>query len=84
MIGAVGFVVGWLIVAVIFAGPPLAVAVIVWHIVTRARRAHRRYSASPRQPYDDAYQRAVWEVAAENGRRAALEDLRALSLRVDH
>jgi len=54
--------------------------VILAHYVLKARRLHRRWQAErrPRQPYDDAYARAVWDTAAENGRRAALEDLRAL------
>ena len=53
-------------------------AVITAHAAINLYRAWRRWQAErrPRQPYDDAYQRAVWDVAAENGYRDGLERAR--------
>jgi hypothetical protein len=81
MAGFLGGLFGILVGLLIFVAVPLSVAlVILAHCADRARRMWRRWQAErrPRQPYYDAYQRAVWDGAAENGRRAALEDLRAL------
>lgn len=50
------------------------------HYLIKLRRAWRRerQERRPRQPYDDAYERAVWDAAARNGRLAAERDLREL------
>ena len=80
MAGFLGAVAGVLLCLLIVAAVAAVPLVILAHYALKARRMWRRAQAErqPRQPFDDAYQRAVWERAAENGRRAALEDLRAL------
>lgn len=66
-----------LIVVALIGAVPL---VILAHYVLKGRRAWRRWQAEqePHQPYDDAYQRAVWDRATRNGERDALDDLREI------
>jgi hypothetical protein len=67
-----------LIVTLCVAGFPV---VILAHWGLRVRRAWRREQQErrPRQPYDDAYERALWDRAAANGyadgTRRAIEGL---------
>lgn len=74
--GLAGFLLGLLLVGLVTAWP----AVILAHCALKLARQWRRRQAEqrPRQPYDDAYQRALWDVATRNGERDALERLREL------
>jgi hypothetical protein len=65
----------WLLVLG-FAGLPVALLGLwVWWLWQGVQRRRPR---PPRSPYDDAYVRALEEVARSNGRRAAERDLREL------
>ena len=58
------------LLCLLLVGGVLAVpAVILAHYLIKLRRAWRRHQAEqrPRQPYDDAYQRELWEQATANG-----------------
>lgn len=61
----------WLLLLAGLAGLCAYPVILAWHAWTRASRAHRAAHQPPRQPYDDAYERALWERATSNGWRDA-------------
>lgn len=67
--GLFGILLGLIIVALIGAVP----LVILAHYALKGRRMWRRWQAEqrPRQPYDDAFERELWDIGAANGRRDA-------------
>lgn len=78
MAGFLGGLAAVLLCLLIVAVPTGVLLVILGHYVIKGRRAYRRWQAEqePRQPYDDAYQRELWDIATANGaddaRRRAL------------
>jgi len=64
-----GFLLCLFIVGAVAAYP----VVIVAHYALKVRREWRRQQAAqrPRQPYDDALERELWDIATANGRRDA-------------
>lgn len=65
----------WLLLLGLLGLPVALLALWARLLWLRAQRARPR---PPRSPYDDAYERALEEVARSNGRRAAERDLRQL------
>ena len=59
-----------LVVALCVAGFPVVILLHWWLKLRRAWRREQR-ERRPRQPYDDALERELWEIAAANGRRDA-------------
>ena len=55
-----------LVVALCVAGFPVVILLHWWLKLRRAWRREQR-ERRPRQPYDDAYERALWDRAAANG-----------------
>ena len=73
MAGFLGGLAGVLLCLLLIGGVLATPAVLLAHHLLKLCRAWRRHQAEqrPRQPYDDAYQRELWEQATANGRRDA-------------
>lgn len=67
----------WMVLAVVIAvaGYPV---VIFLHALLRLRRAWRAEHRPTPQPYDDAFDRELWDIATVNGREAARRQVEGL------